>query len=76
MRWHFLTFLWCGLGTPTARGFVAGALVGVAAYALGMPKQYFADLVVLSSGGAVSRCSWMRGVLLYALAASAGPRAV
>ena len=35
--------VWCGLGTPTSRGFVAGALVGVAAYALGMPKQCFTE---------------------------------
>ena len=35
--------VWMGLGTPMARGFVAGALVGVAAYALGMPKQCFTE---------------------------------
>ncbi len=30
-----------GLGTPLARGFVVGVLVGGVAYGLGVPKQCF-----------------------------------
>jgi len=32
-----------GLGTPSSRAFTVGGIVGVAMYALGLPKESFTD---------------------------------
>jgi hypothetical protein len=33
----------CGLGTPLARAFVAGTVVGIVAFAAGLPKSAFTE---------------------------------